>query len=617
MEKAHFKSVTKKLILSLLSALFLTFCLLSASIYLSSQKYIRDNAFKHAANVSSNILKILDRRIISVEQIPQAIGHFIGPYDPTRHRDLPSRILASFPYLDECFITVGPSGNSPYSRHAVRQPQGPIICHEGSAPVLADAVPVFRKNSLGGCWTFLNCHKKQCICYRVPLPERHGTEATLGFIFRTDRFTDFISDIRLYNSGHLFLTGSDGETLYSPLPAAPDDIREYFTHSADRNCERDFLKGGTNCTTFTRNNRKHFLFYTPVSHLNWRLCIICPYHEILITSNKFYGLLLVICSLSMLLLIILTFIIARQITRPLKVFTGYARNIKNGRTDAQIMSIKSNDEFGELRDAFRYLQQNMNNYAEKLKVSEKIQSEIRLAQKLQQRFLPPPLQLPDNLEVKGELRQSKSVGGDLYEYFLMNGRLYFAIGDVSGKGIPAALYMASVVKLFRYVASRQTSTACICNTINTYMSDNSDDDMYVTMIVGILDVNTGEITFTNAGHPEPLVVRPDRQITTLSFYSDSPIGILENYSYSEYKYTLEDHAMLLLYTDGITDAEDEHAQFYGKDRLVDKIRTASSLHPEAVIDTILDDLLRHTRDTELSDDFTLLSVFYRKDKLIR
>lgn len=612
MEKAHFKSVTKKLILSLLSALFLTFCLLSASIYLSSQKYIHDNAFKHAANISSNILKILDRRIISVEQIPQAIGNFIGPYDHTVHRDLPSRILASFPYLDECFIAVGPSGNSPYSLHAIRPPQGPIVCHKGSAPVFADDTPIFRKNSQGGCWTFLNRRKKQCICYRVPLPERHGTDATLGFIFRTDRFTDFISDIKLYNSGHLFLTGSNGETLYSPLPAESDDIHEYFTHSADRNCEQDFLKGRTNCTTVTRNNRKHFLFYTPVSHLNWRLCIICPYHEILITSNKFYGLLLVICSLSMLLLIILTFIIARQITRPLKVFSGYARNIKNGRTDAQITSIKSNDEFGELRDAFRYLQQNMNNYAEKLKVSEKIQSEIRLAQKLQHRFLPRPLQLPDNIEVKGELRQSKSVGGDLYEYFLMNDRLYFAIGDVSGKGIPAALYMASVVKLFRYVASRQTSTAHICNTINTYMSDNSDDDMYVTMIVGILDVNTGEITFTNAGHPEPLVVQPDRQITALSFYSDSPIGILENYSYSEYRYTLEDHAMLLLYTDGITDAEDTHAQFYGKDRLVERIRTAQSLHPEAVIDTILEDLLRHTSDTELSDDFTLLSVFYKK-----
>ncbi len=612
MEKSPFKSVTKKLILSLLSALFLTFCLLSVCIYLSSRKYIHDNAVKHATTISSHILQMLESRILGVERIPQIIDNFVGPYDPDKLQELPSKILSSYPYLDECFIAFGPSGDSPRSLHAIRQPRGPVICRKGRAPVFTDATHIFRKNAQGGCWAFLNCRKKQCICYCVPLTGKPGTDATLGFIFRTDRFIHFASEIKLYNSGHLFFTDCNGETLYSPLPAAPDDIHEYFTHSTDRTCKKDFLKGKTGFTTVTKDKRKHFLFYTPVSHLNWRLCTICPYHEILITSNKFYGLLLLICSFSMLLLIVTTFLIARQITKPLKVFTGYARNIKNGRTDTRLMSIKSNDEFGELRDAFRYLQQNMNNYAEKLKVSEKIHSEIRLAQKLQQRFLPRPLQLPDTIEVKGELRQSKSVGGDLYEYFLINNLLYFAIGDVSGKGIPAALYMASVVKLFRYVASNQTSTAHICNTINTYMSDNSDDDMYVTMIVGILNTDTGEITFTNAGHPAPLVVHPDRRIEPLTFYSDSPIGILENYSYNESKYSLEDHALLLLYTDGITDAEDKHSQFYGKNRLADNIRTARSLCPEDVIATILEGLRKHTRDTELSDDFTLLSILYKK-----
>ncbi len=612
MEKNPFKSVTKKLILSLLSALFLTFCLLSVSIYLSSQKYIHDNAFNHANNVSSNILQALDRRILGVEQIPQAINNFVGPYDHNKHQNLPSKILSSYPYLDECFIAFASSGNSPHSLHAIRQQQGSIVCHKGSAPVFTDATHIFRKNTKGGCWAFLNCQNKQCICYCVPLPEKHGIHATLGFIFRTDRFINFVSDIKPYNSGHLFFTDNHGETLYSPLETAPDNIFEYFTHSTDNKCRKDFLKGKTSFTTVTSNNRKHFLFYTPVSHLNWRLCIICPYHEILITSNKFYGLILIICSFSMLLLIVMTFIIARQITKPLKVFTGYARNIKNGRTDAQIMSIKSNDEFGELRDAFRYLQQNMDSYAEKLRVSEKIQMEIRVAQKLQQRFLPRPLQLPANIEVKGELRQSKSVGGDLYEYFLINNLLYFAIGDVSGKGVPAALYMASIVKLFRYVASKQTSTSHICDTINTYMSDNSDDDMYVTMVVGILNINTGEITFTNAGHPEPLVVHPDRKIEPIRIYPDAPIGILENYSYHEYKYTLKDNTLLLLYTDGITDAEDKFSQFYGKDKLLANLRTSHSLHPKDVVNTILEDLLKHTHETELSDDFTLLSILYKK-----
>lgn len=612
MERQNFKSVTRKLVLSLLSALLVTFCLLSVSIYFSSKKYIHDNAFNNAAHISINIIRTLDRRIIGIEQIPPTLYNFLGPYRKEELQTLPSKILYAYPYLNECFISL----DSSILIHAVKVSRDSLICRRSSYPTATDSNYVFRKNSRGGYWTFLHRNKKQHICYCSPLSEDNKENGMIGFIFPTDRFIDFAGEIKLYNSGHIFFTDFEGETIFTPDQDSPDDIHEYFSHPGSPKNMNAFLKGKTGSTTVLKNNRKHFLFFTPVSHLNWRLCIIYPYDEILIISNKFYGLLLVICGFAMLLLIVMTFWIARQISRPLKLFTGYARKIKNGQPDARIMAINSNDEFGELRDAFRYMQQNMDNYAEKLKVSrddnEKIQTEIRLAQKLQQRFLPRPILLPDNIELKGELQQSKSVGGDLYEYFLINNLLYFAIGDVSGKGIPAALYMASVVKLFRYVASRQTSTAAICNTINTYMSDNSDDDMYVTMFVGIMDVNTGEITFTNAGQPEPFIIHPNQQISQLKYYSDSPIGILENYSYSEYKYRLENGSQILLYTDGITDAEDKFAQFYGKNKLIDSIHKSPSPHPRDIINSILQDLHKHLNETEPSDDFTVLSILYKK-----
>ena len=151
MERQPFKSVTKRLILSLLSALFLTFILLSASIYLSSRKYIHDNAFNHARNISSNILNTLDSRILGVEQIPQAIHNFIGPYDYDKLRTLPSKILSSYAYLDECFVAFGDSGQSPHSSHAIRQSQGKVLHRLGSAPVFTHTTHVFRKNTKGAC----------------------------------------------------------------------------------------------------------------------------------------------------------------------------------------------------------------------------------------------------------------------------------------------------------------------------------------------------------------------------------------------------------------------------------------------------------------------------------
>ncbi|WP_251619920.1 SpoIIE family protein phosphatase [Odoribacter lunatus] len=306
---------------------------------------------------------------------------------------------------------------------------------------------------------------------------------------------------------------------------------------------------------------------------------------------------MLICGLALLLLIFITFRIARQISKPLKEFSGYARQIRNG-LQSDGISISSNDELGVLKDAFSYLQHN----------NEKMRNEIRLAQKLQQRFLPYPSPLPENIHVKGELQQSKHVGGDLYEYFLADDHLYFAIGDVAGKGIPAALYMASVVKLFRYVASIQTSTANICNTINIYTAENNEGDMYVTMFVGILNIKTGEMTFTNAGHPEPLIIHANRETSKLTCHHDSPVGLLENYSYSECHYTLPIGTTLLLYTDGITDAENQSGLFYGEEKLKAAIRNSSSLQPNKLVDAILKDLHQHINNAELSDDFTLLAI---------
>lgn len=164
------------------------------------------------------------------------------------------------------------------------------------------------------------------------------------------------------------------------------------------------------------------------------------------------------------------------------------------------------------------------NYIERLKITtaekEQYNSEMRLARRIQQRFLPRPILLPPNIELAADLRQCREVGGDFYEYFQLGNQLYFAIGDVAGKGTPAALYMASISKLFCYIASNNTSTAQICNLINKHMCDDADDDIYTTIFIGIIDINTGIMTFTNAGHPYPLIIHHNGQTSFLNKYPD-------------------------------------------------------------------------------------------------
>ena len=144
------------------------------------------------------------------------------------------------------------------------------------------------------------------------------------------------------------------------------------------------------------------------------------------------------------------------------------------------------------------------------------------------------------------------------------------------------------------------------------MCDDADDDMYITMFMGILDINTGIMTFTNAGHPYPLVIRDNKGTTSfLNKYPDVPIGVLEEHCFNEHTYTLQKNFTLLFYTDGITDAENIEGQFYGQEKLIDCIQKSDDKSPETIIRCILEDINRHIGNRNQSDDLTLMAIRYK------
>lgn len=243
------------------------------------------------------------------------------------------------------------------------------------------------------------------------------------------------------------------------------------------------------------------------------------------------------------------------------------------------------------------------------------ETEMNMACRIQQRFLPRRIDLPPCIDLIAELHQSKEVGGDLYDYFLLDRHLYFAIGDVSGKGIPAALYMTSMSKLFHYVAQNHSSTAEICNILNNQMCEDSEDDIYATLFIGILDLDTGILTYTNAGHTYPLSFCSEPHIDFLEQYPDIPVGILENHSFGEHTYTLKEGYSLLFYTDGITDAEDPSGYFYGKERLITCVEQSTRKTSSEIILSIMNEINTHMSTRHQSDDLTLLLVKYNGNKV--
>ncbi|MDR2130474.1 MAG: SpoIIE family protein phosphatase [Odoribacteraceae bacterium] len=324
---------------------------------------------------------------------------------------------------------------------------------------------------------------------------------------------------------------------------------------------------------------------------------------------------LVSCLCCLVLLFRVTHRVIKRIFLPLEQLAATTRTIADGHFNEQLPMNDSHDELQELRDSFRYMQQKIVDSMGDLKSStiekEKIQSEMRVAQRIQERFLPVQHILHDRrFSLYAALEQSKSVGGDMYSYFVKKSNLYILVGDVQGNGIPAALYMASISTLFNYVAPTKHATSEICNTLNTYMCRNTGDDIFITLFIGILNLNSGILNYTNAGHPYPIIRRGDKgEAIFLKEPLDMPIGVTDN-EYMEDHIQLEKGDLILIYTDGVTESQNKAKQFYGKDRLLHLVKESPNSTPEEVVTAVLADVKNHSGETTESDDLALVSILF-------
>lgn len=243
---------------------------------------------------------------------------------------------------------------------------------------------------------------------------------------------------------------------------------------------------------------------------------------------------------------------------------------------------------------------------------ERIGSELKIASDIQKGMLPktfPPYPDLDEISMYGVLIPAKEVGGDLYDYYVRDSKLFFCLGDVSGRGVPASLVMAVTRSLFRSVTMHNTKPYEVMTLMNNAMSDMNEGSMFVTLFVGILDLRNGEIHYSNAGHNPPVII--GESVRTLAVDSNIAVGVMPNWHYSVQKTVIAPGETLFLYTDGLTEAENEaHAQF-GEARMMD-ILSATSKEPHEIIDSMTKAIDAFVEGAEQSDDLTMLAINFIK-----
>jgi sigma-B regulation protein RsbU (phosphoserine phosphatase) len=424
--------------------------------------------------------------------------------------------------------------------------------------------------------------------------------------------------------GYVFVTDSQGEIVsHTFVPAVPDEVLPIIRRS------RASPSSGDVVTTTLDIQRigKFIHIYAPILagvagfvHVGMDQGFIRA--EIWSTVVRQQILILAIFLVS----IVGAYALLNRISRPLNQLTDYTHSFALRDFDpdmgipAEIEALprQSKDEIGTLAESFINMKWKLQGYLHDLRettaAKERIESELKIAHDIQMSMVPktfPPFPDRREFDIHATLVPAREVGGDFYDFFLIDDqRLCFAIGDVSGKGIPASLFMALTKTMFRASGDRRDATAeGILSTLNGDIHRDNDSCMFVTMFCGILDVGTGRVDFSNAGHNLPYVVSNGR-VTALANPGGMALGVADSANLRAGHVVLSAGDRLVLYTDGVTDAMDKREELFSQGRLEATLQGGSAQSSKAVIERVVSEVRRFCAGAPQADDMTLLVLGY-------
>ena len=366
----------------------------------------------------------------------------------------------------------------------------------------------------------------------------------------------------------------------------------------------------------------NYVFYAPHEQTGWMMAITVPRLIIMLPVMMRCFLLSFIFFLTLIAVFFICRSTIRSSTYPLHKLAKSADEVAKGNFNAPLPDIRHNDEIRMLRDSFGNMQQSLGQYIEELKTTtaqkSAIESELSIARNIQMKIVPSPhypspgtqhpspnTQHPIRITLHASMTPAKEVGGDLYDYFVRDNRLYFCIGDVAGKGIPAALVMTTICGAFRLLTESESEPQRIISRMNDMMTRDASITIFVTFFAGVLDLGTGQLSYCNAGHKAPVVLP---QLTLLTpKQRNLPIGAMPDWTFTQQQTTLTPGTTLFLYTDGLDEAENAQRQMFGKERIQEVLQSTSP-EPQAIISQMTQAVARFVGDTEQSDDLTMLAL---------
>jgi sigma-B regulation protein RsbU (phosphoserine phosphatase) len=440
-----------------------------------------------------------------------------------------------------------------------------------------------------------------------------------------DWLQELISDLKLYQSGYALILSQTGTYICHPLERLRCNetvfsLAEQLDDPAIWQIGRDMIEGKTGFIVrpSVRDNTESFLFHMPLPIGGWSLAFLFPKDEVLAQVTELTRSTIIIGVAGFFILALVVFWIALRITRPICNLSQSALEIADGNLQAILPQAQSSDEVGQLTQSFHLMQQSLHEYMDNLQQTtankERIESELRIAREIQMGILPklfPAFPNHEEFDVFASLESAKEVGGDLYDFFFIDEHHFcFLVGDVSGKGVPAAFFMAITKTLIKVVAEHENQPHKIMEKVNNDLAEDNESCMFVTLFLAILDIRSGEVRYSNAGHNPP-VLFSGTQVSYLESKNEPIAGAMPDLMFSASQLTLARGDSLFFYTDGVTEAMNDEQELYSDARLLEFMKQTGNCPPTELIEKVKNSVVEFVDGAEQSDDITMLALTYK------
>jgi len=634
------KPLAFKFSIAILSGVLLVFFLILIYNYTVSRKLILKNVEENTKNLTSSAINKSEGFFKVIEKITQNVGFLLSDTKKTAPEinSILSDIVKNNEEIYGSCMAYGPyqfkSNIKYYAPYYYKK--GNSILYEN----LANAgyfypdwdwykIPVTMEKPL---WSEPYYDKgggnELMTTYSVPIYiGSKSPDSVLGVLtadVSLEWLQEVVSRIKIFETGFAFLISQKGTMITHPdtnyvMRESIFSLSEKLNDPDLKKIGQEMVAGHTDFVPVNSgfHKSKSWIYYTHLENNDWSLGFVFPENELYEDLYQLNRILIFIVIAGLFLLFLLIVFISKRITRPLQNLAKLTEAFGKGNFEISIPPRISNDEVGSLQKSFLLMQSELKEYTENLKITtaakEKIESELKIAREIQMGMIPrifPAFPERDEIDIFGYIEPAREVGGDLYDFFFIDDhRMCFAIGDVAGKGTPAALYMAITMTILRTeIQIPGISLNQVVESMNDHLCKNNEGNLFVTLFIGILNTQTGDVEYINAGHNYPFIVKNNGEVSELNKTHCIPLGIQKGTCVKAGTITLEKDDSILMYTDGINEAFNAEFRQYSVGRIREIIKNTANLPPHQTVKLLVDDVKLFTVNAEQSDDMSVLSI---------